>query len=1305
MNLGNILKAAVIGAAIATGVGALAMPALVAGSTFAGLSGAAAYFAQSFAINAVLGFVSSALAPKPKSNSATIAGLAGQAIASKNPIASRKIAYGRTRTSGTIVFQESTGNNNDRLHQIVTLAGHEISAVDELYFNDIVVKSNLGDGVKALPNTGLTPNYNGKADFTCHYGKSDQTADSDLVSDTSITANHRLRGIAYVRTKMIYKEEYSTGVPNVSAVIKGKKVYDPRSGSTAYSNNAALCILDYLRDDVYGLGAADDEIDFASFQYAANVCDENVTLDAGGTEKRYTINGIIDTADTPAQILDHMVKSCAGTIYYTDGQWHLKAGEYVAPSYTLTADDFVGSISIDTRVSNQSNFNAVKGVFVSGSDNWQPVDFPPITSSTFEAEDGGERRYADMVLPLTTSSATAQRIAKIALYRNREQVSLTVTCKLTAFKFDVGDTLMIDLDRYGWDGKVFEVLSWQFAMNGLEPVVVLQLKETSEAVYNWSTTDESALTRNNTTLPNPFVVGTPTNLSVTQLSGLKDDGTYDSSVVVTWDRPADGLITHYEVQWKRGAEETDYGLVITAADTTENFGSIAVSATETSDFGLITETPTIAELYYNSILTTDQQFVITNVNTDNYTVRVRAVNGFGIKSEWISDTISPLADTTPPSAPESLTAIGGFRQIRLNWDNPPEADLDLIAVYRNTVNNVSGATFIGHSRGTTYLDAGLGINTTYYYWVRASDRTGNDSGYSSGASATTEFVDSADFSAEVMNLFSEAGAYGIEPVSSLPASGDFDGQIKFDTTANKLYRWDATGGVWTDDIFSIQSGSVDLASFASGIEPISIVASLPNPVGYTGANLVFLTTNSKIYRYDSSVPEFTTLVAAADVDGAFDLGNFPSNLRPIEVVSSLPVTDLTNGRQVYLTTDSKLYRYNGSAWTKAVATTDLSGTIEDAQIAGVAASKLTTQITETNIADDAISTPKLQAGAVTASEIAANTIQASNIAAGAITASTIAADAITADKIATGAVTADSIAAGAISAAAIAADAITADKIQAGAIGTDELAADAVTAGTIAANAITSEKIATDAITAGKVQAGAIGTSELAAEAVTADEIKAGTITSAKIKAGDIQGDRIAANTITGGLLATSGIITTAAQIEDAVIENAKIKNGAITEAKIGSLSVSTIKIQNQAVTIPTATYTSGGYNITLGQDNTPSVQSITVSSSGAPILLTFSASCKLETSASSLANGNYDFYARIYRGTTLIFQAPASALQKFTSFTVGQKVFAYCGQLITTPGSGTHTFYLKFNFQKSGTTNPNYTFSARGMSALEVKK
>lgn len=700
--LKDFAKGILIGAAVATGVGVALGAAGMAGGI--AMSQAGAFFLRQLVVQGVLGLAASALSPKPT----TAAELRGQAIQRRDPIASRKIVYGRVKTSGAVVFLETTGNSNKVLHQCVTLAGHEISAVDSVYFNDVEVATSLANETQVAADSGTTPDFSTVANITPHFGAADQTADADLVADTSMTTDHRLRGIAYIYTQLTYSSTiYRDGMPNVSAVIQGKPVYDMReaghsasdSSTWEYSNNPALCILDYLRDDTYGLGCDDSEIDFDSFEQAADDCDDPVLLSDGtNSESRYTLDGVIDTARAPKDILDEMVRSCAGSLFYSDGQWKIQAGVYVIPTDTLTADDFVGEITVNTRVSNQSNFNAVKGIFLSPDDNWQPVDYPAITSSTFETEDNGERRYIDLTLPYTTSHSMAQRIAKIALYRNREQIHVTVPCKLSAFKYQVGDTIMLDYDRYGWDGKAFEILSWNMSVSDGSPVVILSMKETSSGVYYWSA-EESALTRNNTTLPSPWVVSAPTSLSATASTSIVDDGAVSTSIEITWTAANDGFVNTYEVEWKL-----------------------------TSD------------TVYQSATVKTNRLEIPVAYTATYNIRVKSVNGFGYESDWVTTTVTPSADTTAPSAPSSITATGIVEGVKLSWTNPSDNDFDLVQVFSNSTNTTSTATRISDIRAEGFIDTGLAVNTTYYYWLKSVDRTGNVSDFSTGVSATTTYV-------------------------------------------------------------------------------------------------------------------------------------------------------------------------------------------------------------------------------------------------------------------------------------------------------------------------------------------------------------------------------------------------------------------------------------------------------------------------------------------------------------------------------------------------------------------------------------
>ncbi|WP_083197017.1 phage tail protein [Rhizobium sp. AC27/96] len=222
----------------------------------------------------------------------------------------------------------------------------------------------------------------------------------------------------------------------------------------------------------------------------------------------------------------------------------------------------------------------------------------------------------------------------------------------------------------------------------------------------------------------------------------------------------------------------------------------------------------------------------------------------------------------------------------------------------------------------------------------------------------------------------------------------------------------------------LAQGAVDATSLASSIKAVEVVATLPT-TGNVEGRQVFLTTDGKLYRYHNG--GWTTAVAAVDVNGtlngsqiadnaitsnklaalAVDATKFASGIRPVEIVTSLPTTGNIAGRTVYLTTDGKLYRYTGSAWTAATAAVDVAGQMTDAQIAAIAAAKVTGTLISSQIADAAITNSKLAALAVDAAKLADNAITNTKIANGAISTPKLQANAITADKIAANTITAN----------------------------------------------------------------------------------------------------------------------------------------------------------------------------------------------------------------------------------------------------------------------------------------------------------
>ena len=112
--------------------------------------------------------------------------------------------------------------------------------------------------------------------FNLHHGAASQTADPMLRASIpeAWSTNHKLNGICYIAAAFDYdKKGMYKGVPQITVQVKGKKVYDPRSDTTAWSSNAALCFLDYIQNDEYGKGLATADINMTTFETAADKCD------------------------------------------------------------------------------------------------------------------------------------------------------------------------------------------------------------------------------------------------------------------------------------------------------------------------------------------------------------------------------------------------------------------------------------------------------------------------------------------------------------------------------------------------------------------------------------------------------------------------------------------------------------------------------------------------------------------------------------------------------------------------------------------------------------------------------------------------------------------------------------------------------------------------------------------------------------------------------------------------------------------------------------------------------------------------
>jgi hypothetical protein len=713
-------------------------------------------FAKAFIVTAISGLLSKP--GKQQSQPSYQAEARDRLQVIRSAVDTRRIIYGQVMVSGPLVYAQSTGDANQYLSMVIALAGHECEEIGDIYFNDELVGTLSGvDG--GLVTTGRFANY---AFINKHLGAADQFADSQLIIDSggTWTTAHRLRGICYLYIRLTYSADiFPNGIPNVKAVVKGKKLYDPRDGTTAWSDNWALCVRDYLTAD-YGLqcedahaphylslpgtsgsyastpdssavsvagdidirvkaaaadwagtgniivkrnsadcfqlfiasgviqfytssspwptaslpawaasltkwvrvtrvassgltsfywsddGAAwnllgssidsvtgplndtadavelgagiggtnspltgkiysaeirngidgtvvaafdaedgengdasivssrtgetwtingsaslvapaEGEVDDQALIAAANICDEMVATVAGSPsadQARYTCNGTINLADKPLDIMRQLMSAAAGACVYSQGQYRVFAGAYRTPTVDLDESDLRGGIQVQPRRPRRELYNGVRGTYADPSKFWQPTDFPAVTNSTYETQDGGQQILRDIELPFTTNSIRAQRIAKIHLEKSRQGITVLMPCKYTAFKVAVWDTVRLSIERLGWVNKVFIVTGWKFSEAG---GIDLELQEEASAVYDWAGGDATTYdAAPDTDLPSPFTDLTITGLTAASGTAqllLQGDGTVVPRIQLTWTAPGNAFAKRYELQFAQAS--------------------------------------------------------------------------------------------------------------------------------------------------------------------------------------------------------------------------------------------------------------------------------------------------------------------------------------------------------------------------------------------------------------------------------------------------------------------------------------------------------------------------------------------------------------------------------------------------------------------------------------------------------------------------------------------------------------------------------------------------------------------------------
>lgn len=589
----------------------------------------------------------------------------------------------------------------------------------------------------------------------------------------------------------VNSEQFGSSMPSRSYLVRGLKIRVPSNyneNTNTYigvwdgtfkllsSSNPAWILFDVLTNARYGLGqfVSESMIDLGQIYQIGRYCDEEVDNGFGGKEKRFAINTQITSRQDAYRLIQDIAGAFRGMVFWAGGMVNVMQDSPSDPVMMFT------------------NANVKDGMFsYKGSAR---KDRPSVALVTYNNKEDGYkqnieyvedqeamRRYGERKTEVVafgcTSRGQAHRVGLWLLYTARmESDVISFTAGLDASFLMPGETVLIQnkyragkrnsgrivaftknsitldapvtLNKAGsyirilnQEGEIVErdiletgedisnvtfskalnsgdmpVMNgvWTITEPDLEPMRVrvinvaqgdaqgtfdVTVVQNNASKYEAIDNGATLIPENNTVLDPTY--SKPTNLQVTEGTYISSPGNLSIKLVATWE----GKSAEYWISWRRSDENN-----------VSNWQSARV---------------------------TEEQFEILNIaENGQYDIQLYAVSFSGKKTDIISIVYQVKGTMTPPGSPTSLTAVGDYRNVILNWVNPDSIDLDHINVYASQTNDLETAKLIAEAASTTFTHAGLGDSETWYYWVRAANKRGMLSPPNSnlGTEATTRDV-------------------------------------------------------------------------------------------------------------------------------------------------------------------------------------------------------------------------------------------------------------------------------------------------------------------------------------------------------------------------------------------------------------------------------------------------------------------------------------------------------------------------------------------------------------------------------------
>jgi len=516
---------------------------------------------------------------------------------------SQSFILGTYATAGTHVCPPMTHDEGDdpnkRLTYVVDLGDMPQGALlrtwiggEEAVF-DGTVDANWGPQVTSAAFRGggdpeSTSDDSARA-FLKYYDGTQVTADAALLAQYG-TQEERpwlsdmvLTDVPHAILTFRYAREVFSGFPQMRFETEGVSFYDPRQDSAVggsgvhrwaddltwiHTENPAQMIYNILRGvalpdgAVWGIGAAVDDLPLGNWFAGMNVCDEDIALAGGGTEKRYRAGYEVKVGDEPLGVIGELLKSCGGGICEFGGYWHIQAGAPETPTLSITDDDIIVSDARELAPfpGLAETFNGVSATYPDRDNGYETTDAEAVYNATWEAEDGNRQLVAAVQLPAVPWATQVRRLMREMANDNRRFRTHVIALPPDALHILPLQTISWTSDHNGYTAKTFEVVR-----KVIDPVTLnsaFAIRERDPADYSDNAADDAIVP----SPPSPgqvdaTVAGVP-GFGISAVTG-QDAGGEDrrAGIGLSWDAEISAEGVSYQVRVAATSQSVTSGTV------------------------------------------------------------------------------------------------------------------------------------------------------------------------------------------------------------------------------------------------------------------------------------------------------------------------------------------------------------------------------------------------------------------------------------------------------------------------------------------------------------------------------------------------------------------------------------------------------------------------------------------------------------------------------------------------------------------------------------------------------------------------